>query len=225
VRPAVRYYCPKGIARPAHRDDFVGEGAELLPGIGPDTVPPHGGTGEGRVWGGLYVPGEPGWVKTDAGWFVNLGTSLPQHLQRIHVHPRITRWTIVHGAQAEHRWRVPVLLTIEPSEDPDQPPTWVSALERVYRGADGWIEPGDLIDLQNRLHDVAQGVALRGRLDEEWQAITDLAIDLLALGQRISRHELAASAASPAGAWLSERMLLRTIVAASDQAVAAEAGG
>ncbi len=213
------------MARPAHRDDIVGGGAELLNGIGPDAIPPHQGQGGGTVYGGLFTPGEPGWVKTEAGWWVNLGSALPQHLQRIHVHPRITRWTIVHGAQPEHRWRVPVLLTVEPSEDPEAAPTWVSALERVYRGADGWVEPADLVALQDQLHEVAKGVALRSSLDEEWAAITDLGIRLLGLGHRITEHELAASAkATVSGAWLSERLLLRVMVAASDQAVPAEAG-
>jgi hypothetical protein len=209
MRPGVRYFCPTGVDRPAHRPDLLG-GVEVVAGHGPDVA--AGGPGGGLVLGGSYEAGETGWQRTEAGWWVNLGTALPQHLWRTQTNPRIARWATVEGALPEHRWRVPILLVPAPSDGGGAPTAYLSALERVWKGGEGWVDDAELARLTDDLHAVAHGIALHG-LDHEWPAITDLVLRLLVEGQRISRFELAA------GGWLSERMLLRTIIAAADAPV------
>ncbi len=208
MRPGIRYYCPPGVAAPAHRPE-IGGGGKVDDGHGPDVA--AGGPGGGLVYGGIYADQDTGWVRTDAGWWVNLGTTMPQHLWRPNTNPRIVRWAVIEGAQPEHRWRVPVLLTPEPSTGDDAPRAYVSALERVWRGGAGWVDEPELADLADQVHAVCHGVSLNG-LTGEWPAITELALRLYQEGARVTRHEIAA------GGWLSERMLLRTLIAAADTA-------
>lgn len=205
LRP-IRYYCPPGIARPEHRDDLVG-GAGLVLGAGPDVE--GGGPGGGTVYGGVYEAREPGWVLTAAGWWVHLGDVVPQHLARLDVHPRITRWTIVDGAHAQHRWRVPVLLTPNEKDPGAVDASYGSALERVL-AASGWADPADLAALQARLLDQVYGLARGADLRAELDNITDLVVKLFELGHRVTRHELVV------GGWLTERVLVRTLIAAAD---------
>lgn len=208
MRPGIRYYCPPGVSRPSHREDLVG-GAELLPGKGPDAALGQG-DGGGLVFGGEYVDKEPGWHRTGAGWWVHLGGSIPQHLVRSAPHPRIIRWTLVAGALPEHRWRVPVILMPQ-GGDAGVEPVYVSALEKEWRGdAAGWKAPADLVALQDQLIAVAHDLSLSRDLAAQTADITDLTIDLLALGHLVSRHEIAA------GGWLSELTMLRVLAAASD---------
>lgn len=208
MRPGVRYYCPPGVPKPAHRDDLPPGGAELLPGKGPDVAAGDGGAGGGTVYGGSYSQGEPGWVKTAAGWWVHLGTTLPQQLMRAAPNPRVVRWVIVPGAQPEHRWRVPVLLSQQGGED-GTAPLYVSALEREWRGdAAGWQVPTELVAMQEQLNEVAHDMATGVDLASQWQEITDLTLSLLAAGHTATRHEIAA------GHWLSELFMLRVLAGA-----------
>lgn len=200
LRP-IRYYCPPGVDRPAHRADLVG-GVSLVAGAGPDVA--SGGPGGGMVIGGLYEPAEGGWSQTAAGWWLHMGDTVPQHLARAEGHPRIVRWTTVDGAQADHRWRVPVL--VAPSETDDG--TYVSTLERAL-GAAGWQAPADLAPIQARLLDQVHGLARGGDFAVELERVTDLVIELLTLGHHVSRHELIAAG------WLTERVLLRVLIAAA----------
>ncbi len=212
MRPAVRFYCPRGVPKPAHRTDLPPAGAELLPGKGPDATLGLG-DGGGMVYGGIYVPGEPGWVRTEAGWWVNLGGAIPQHLIRLAPHPRIVRWTVVVGALPEHRWTIPVLIKPQQRDDIADP-VYVSALEREWRGdAAGWKAPTDLAELQEQLITVAHDLAVSSDLEANARGITDLTIGLLGIGHLISRYEIAA------GGWLSELFMLRTLAAACDVAI------
>ncbi len=213
MRPGVRYYCPRGVPKPAHRGDLIG-GSELLPGKGPEVAGESDlAGGGGTVYGGAYTQGEEGWHRTEAKWWVHLGSTVPQHLARAAPNPRIVRWHLVVGAFPEHRWRVPVLLMRQPgdAEASGTEPVYVSALEREWRGdAKGWQAPADLVEMQERLHAVAHDLATGASLEDEWTAITDLTLSMLEQGHTISRHEIAV------GRWLTELTLLRILAAGCD---------
>jgi hypothetical protein len=208
MRPGIRYYCPPGIDRPAHRED-LGAGAELLPGKGPEAALGQG-AGGGAVYGGLYVDREPGWQRTAAGWWVHLGGTVPQHLVRAAPHARIIRWSLVAGALPEHRWRVPVILMPQGGEAGVEP-VYVSVLEKEWRGDEaGWKTPPELVVMQDQLISVAHDLAMSSDLEAQTKDITDLTLALLAIGHLVSRHEIAA------GGWLSELTMLRVLAAACD---------
>ncbi len=208
MRPGVRFYCPAGVPKPAHRGDLPA-GADLYAGKGPDAALGQG-PGGGTVYGGAYSQGEKGWVRTEAGWWTHLGGVVPQHLIRIAPHPRIVRWAVVTGALAEHRWTIPVLIRPQVRDDTAEP-VYVSALEREWRGdANGWQPPRDLVEVQEQLFTVAHDLATSTDVEAMNREITDLTIDLLGIGHMVSRHEIAA------GGWLSELFMLRTLAAACD---------
>jgi hypothetical protein len=210
----VRFYCPPGVSLPEHRADLRGRGAIVIgPGPSADPNAPIGGA----VYGGVYEDHELGWHPTPAGWWLHLGQAIPQLLRRVATHPRIVTWSEVLGAYPEHRWRVPVLLRQQPTDD-DQPPVFDSALERVWRGGRDWAEPEELTALQDRLLAVAQGIATAGSLDAQDDELTAVVIALLELGHRISEHELIA------GGWLTDLVRVRVLLAATGAGIIAEAG-
>lgn len=202
----IRYYCPAGGSVPAYAATLPPHGC--VAGRGPD-VDAQLGEGGGVVYGGAFRPNEPGWQRTAAGWWVNLGGVRPQDLVKLDTDPRIVRWVLVDGDRREHRWKVPVLLRPE-FTDEGETDVYVSALERVWRGGDKWDDPAHLVELQRRLRAVAIGLALAdGESLTENRALVQVVVDLLACGQDISEHELVA------GGWLTERMLVRVTIAAA----------
>lgn len=201
-----RWYCPVGVERPAHVP-YPG-GIALLPGVGPDVA--ADGEGGGTIYGGPFEPGEPGWTVTDAGWWVNLDGVAPQQLVRLETHPRILRWATVQGEHPDHWWRVPVLLTPQGQDAEGAPLLFVSAVERVFRGADGWQPPSDLVELQHQLLAVAMDQGVGNRDADEMAVLADLVAVILGLGHTVSLHELIVKG------WLTERVLLRVLIAAGD---------
>jgi hypothetical protein len=79
------YYCPAGVARPAH----IKQRAPARQ-IGPDEA-------EGMIYGRPYDPSEV-WTKTDAGWWVCLDGVEPRDMMRVNAMPGITvgQWVVPH---------------------------------------------------------------------------------------------------------------------------------
>ncbi len=207
LTPYPLIYTPKGMKKPACCAHPAP--ASVYDGQGPDSVVDKDGVrsgGGGLCWGGLFNPALP-WVKTRGGWWIVLDGHLPQHTRRIVTHPRILRWTAITGAQAEHVWRVPVLLT--PTTEASGV-AWLSACDRLF-GSEGWRDADDLAVLQQPLLALASQV--RQHQDEKANnaALTNLAIELLALGQWIDADLLVTAN------WLSESMVQRILVAALDR--------
>jgi hypothetical protein len=206
-----RWYCPAGIARPTHLS-VLATPVGCVPGVGPDVA--DAGPGGGMMYGGVFTPGESGWVKTEAGWYVNMVGVMPQVLARMDRNPRITRWTMVQGVTREHVLMVPVLLgPVFPDDAPTDgselvaPIAYVSALDQVLTQK-GWSDPTELAALQEQLRRVAITIGTEHCLDDP--GLVSLAIELLMLGhQNVTRHEMIA------GGWFSELVLLRVLVAAA----------
>lgn len=207
LTPYPLVYTPKGTPKPAscaHPAPMA-----VYDGRGADAVVAQDGTrsgGGGLCWGAPFDETLP-WVKTRAGWWTVLDGHLPQNTRRLVTHPRILRWIAITGAQPDHVWRVPVLLT--PSVD-IAGTTWQSACDRLYN-QDGWRDADDLAALQQPLLAIAQNV--RQHQDEKANnaALTEIAISLLSLGHWIDADLLEAAG------WLSETMIFRILVAAIDR--------
>lgn len=201
-----RYYVPKGIQAPTHIS-FPGP-MELYDGHGPDV--PGGGCGGGRLYGVQdFIDGEPGWTKTDEGWWMNLGGCLPQHLIRLDTHPRIVRWKTIIGADEHHWWRVPVLLQPDTEGLGREPEMYVSALDSSWKIGRGWSDPDDLAAIQRTLLDIALCIGESQSFDAAEEELVAVVSDVLALGHHVSMVELSEAS------WLTKRLLLRTLFAAS----------
>jgi hypothetical protein len=125
LQPYPSFYCPPGQSPPACCPHI---GGLQLAVPGPDEQ-------LGMVYGaGGYETGD--WRRSAAGWWVRLAGHLPQHLARMQAHPRLPRWAVVEGADADHWWRVPILLA-------QQGETYGSALDRLWDGHQ-WAPPADL---------------------------------------------------------------------------------
>ncbi len=170
--------------------------------IGPDVA--DGGPGGGTVWGGIYRPGT--WRKAASGYYVLMEGHQPQHVARLQVHPRITRWLAVPGADPEHYWRVPVLLA-PLRKSPTGGQVYVSALDRVFNGTT-YAAPADLNAIQQRLFCLAEGVPLADTADKRDGACCALAIDLLQLGQEGDAEFFGLMG------WITEQVVQRVLIAA-----------
>lgn len=204
LTPYPLYYCPPGVARPAHCPHL--HIFRALPQAAPDDQ-------AGTVYGGVaQLADRAAWVRhpTD-GWWLLPGGQRPQDLVRIETSPRILRWYLVQGAEPKHWWRVPVLLTPADAADPRSPDKgYVSALDRLrHRG--GWSAPEALRSAQERLLAVALGHELAATIDERNTAVLRLVADILSLGHHVTDFEL------DAFGWLSEALVDRVLIAASDR--------
>lgn len=201
-----RWYCPAGTDRPAHLPALIMP-QQLVAGAGPDVS--DGGKGGGTVYGGGWTKGEPGWIKTAAGFWVNLDGVAPQTLVRAQRHRQVKHWKLIHGVEPETWWAVPQLLSTMDDEETGQVIAYVSDLDQVL-GPNGWTDPHDLAELQERLRLVAITVGTTQQGSERDDELVDLVLDLLTLGhQGISRHEVIAKG------WLSFGFMLRVLIAAA----------
>ncbi len=204
-----RYYVPQGVEAPKHIL-FPGP-MELYAGHGPDVA--DGGCGGGRLYGAQeFVDGEPGWSKTEAGWYLCMSDGCcPQHLIRLDTHPRIVRWKHVDGVVKGHAWRVPVLL--QPDRVPEipgrEPDTYVSALDSVWT-KEGWKDPDDLATIQRLLLEVALNIGKAEDFDTSERELVQVVAAVLGLGHHVSVHELERSG------WLSKALLLRVLLTTLD---------
>lgn len=216
-----RYYCPVGIHPPGHMPRSTPR-LGLLQGKGPDVG--EQGPGGGAIYGGPYVEDEPGWIKTDAGWWLHAGDCLPQDLVRMDPPPRVLRWTAIAGANLGDFWRVPVLIEPDPESIADgKPQMYRTALDRVWNGS-SFSAPRDLIGLCERLlrlslriNDAESARAGTGRAALSTIEAVELATEILAQGHAVSRHELVARG------WLGEAVILRAILGAGDVPLVARA--
>jgi hypothetical protein len=205
LTPYPLIYCPKGITKPACCPHAAP--TALLPGKGPDAVllddgQPDRTSGGGMCYGGGWQPNSPGWKKTRAGWYVQIGRHRPQDLIRLQPHPRVREWITIQGAQADHAWRIPLLL-----EQGDA--GWTSALDGVWDGEQ--YHGGDLAPVQEQLLAVVRDVVQGLESPELLAAIRSLAIQILAVAQWVDEDLLIA------GGFLSEMLALRAIVGAAGQ--------
>lgn len=176
-----------------------------MPGRGPDALV---GDVDGICYGGPYETDGWDWKPSPAGWWLGTCGHRPQDLVRLEDHPRVIRWRTIPGAQPEHTWRVPVLLT----PDPDgAAPAYVSALDRVMT-PQGWQAPEDLRPLQEWLLHLAHRQTSAGTMEERNARFIQGAVALLAVGQWVDFDLLATAG------WLSERLSLAIAFAAHDGA-------
>jgi hypothetical protein len=147
LQPYPSIYCPPGQAPPACCPHL---GGMQLAVPGPDGL-------MGMLYGaGGFEVGD--WRKTAAGWWVRLCGHLPQHLARLQAHPRVPRWAVVEGAEEDHWWRVPILLS-------HQGKTFGSALDRLWDGGQ-WAPPADLEPLQRQVLAIVGHVPLADTPEE-----------------------------------------------------------
>lgn len=188
-------FTPQGMPKPAccpHMAQVpVLKGPEGLPGI---------------CWGGAYLPDAGEWIKTPAGWWLNINGHQPQHMTKLETHPRVMRWECIIGAQPDHFWRIPILLTrVSLGEEEG----FVSALDRIWNGME-WAAPRDLEPLQTRLLSAANGVPLGADPELRSKAMREIAMEILSVGSWVDPDFLAATG------WLSERLIVDIPLAACD---------
>lgn len=191
LTPYPAFYTPPGTERP-----------RCCPHAGAlDLIKPGPDGQLGKLWGASMLPEAGDWRQSAAGWWVlaNAG-HLPQHLARMDGHPRIPRWAIVEGAEADHWWRVPILIE-------KQGPAYGSALDRLWDGK-GFGPPADLEPLQRQVLTITEGIPLAETAEARDIACGVLAAQLLELGQWVDGDLLACLG------WLSEDMMRRVILAA-----------
>lgn len=198
-----RWYCPPGVDRPAHAT--VPVVCRMAERGGPPGAPPGG-----VCYGGPIEPDEQGWKQHAGGWWFNFDGAAPMQFIKLDLHPRLTEWRTVAGADPAHLWRVPVLVTpICDEEDPDRIIGFKSGLDRVWNGT-GWDLPADLIELRQRLLWTFQEIAGE-TLTLSSSECVDMALRLLEQGQQFDRAEIVAAG------WVSEVLVVRTLCAATDR--------
>jgi len=200
------WYCPPGIRKPPAYVRFQEGIQPLMPGKGPDVDADPKAKGGGIVFGGgCYVDKQPGWVKTEAGYWVRFQGALPQHLTRIDLHPRVVSWVIIDGAYPGHEWLIPVLARPLFKKGSDVAHCFQSALERIWSGGK-FKDPQDLAGIQDRLIHVAQGLQIEGR---GFDPMFRLVLDLIKLG-----HHSMDETEFNANEWITQRFAIRVFAAA-----------
>ncbi|MFM2055423.1 MAG: hypothetical protein RL456_3460 [Pseudomonadota bacterium] len=96
----MRWFLPEGRLRPAHLPPVEITGSVSVI-AGPDGKP-------GCVRGGLFTPGEPGWIEIpdERPWWINPQGSSPGRLLRLDARMGVE----IAGVEPEHRWLIPTLL-------------------------------------------------------------------------------------------------------------------
>jgi hypothetical protein len=205
ITPYPPIYVPKGKAKPAccpHAGPV-----KLLNGYGPDAQVERSPKGEkrtgggGQCWGGGFVDGDPGWVKTPAGWWVRLLGHRPQDLIRLQPHPRVRRWVEVPGASPDQAWQVPVLLERSGR-------LLRSACDGIWNGKT-W-SAGDLAGMQESVLAFYNGTPQGHGREDRNRRFRELAVSLLAVSHWIDIDLLVAAG------WLGEGLMMRTVVATID---------
>ena len=190
-----RWYLTPDAIRPAH---WPPGGIAVI--AGPDGLP-------GLAVNGPYHPGEPGWERTSAGTWIHWRALVPADLLTLSPLDGIE----VPGIVPAHRWLVPRLLAPRAGG-------LVCALDRVWTAA-GFVPPANLADLCEDLRQVMAPIVRAATADpaqaarlllaaRDLPAHADLAARVLALNYRCDGAELAASG------WISESVILRTLLAA-----------
>lgn len=190
-----RYYVPRDAEKPGHLPGSMPI-IELYMGQGPDAQPEDEATGGGRVYGGPYIPGEPGWKPTPQGWWVNVDGVLPQACRRLVT----VAGPVIEGVQPDHKWQIPHLLNFYEDGSCE------SALDPVL-GYDGWDVPEAYKGITERLR-TAIDRSCDVQTEEHVKAYTAIAIELLAVNHYVCEAELIT------GGWLSYGLVSKILKAA-----------
>lgn len=200
------WYCPPGIRLPDHvqwRDAVQA----IVPGKGPDVDVDPEAKGGGTIYGGGgYVDKQSGWSKTAAGYWVRFTGALPQHLVRMDMHPRVVSWTTLEGAWPGQEWIIPVLVRPVFRKGSDEPRCFQSALERTWRDG-AFKDPQDLVQIQEKLIHVAQGLRIEGR---GYDPLFRLVLELIAMG-----HHSLSEAEFDKNEWITQKFAIRVFAAAA----------
>lgn len=198
MRP-IRWYCPPGIAKPAHA--IIPGFCQCLPTGGPPGAVPGG-----ICYGGAIEPDEGlGWYQHPAGHWFNFQGSAPALLIRLDTNPRLVRWVEVAGADPTHIWRVPVLLDPVYGDD-GEISLFKSALDRIWTG-DVWNATESVQELQRRLMMACHALGTDRATLTSSEAV-QTALDVLRQGHEFDPAEIVASG------WVSEVLVVRTLIAA-----------
>lgn len=178
-----RWYLPPGVAEPPH---LAHEPIRLRAAAGASAG--------GLAPGGVFVGGAPrdgedlaAWRVHSGGWAYALERCDPLAFVRVDALP-LPEWTTI-PAPTGGRWRVPVLLRVVRGAD-GQPRDLVPATPRVWRG-DRWELPPEVAGPAQALVALALRVGDGEPLPLDDGAAVELALQLLALGHRFDREELA----------------------------------
>jgi hypothetical protein len=196
VKP-VRWYCPPGVAKPAHA--IIPGACQCLPTGGPPGAVPGG-----MCYGGAVEPEDTGWQKHPAGHWFTYEDASPALLIRLDANPRLVRWIEIAGADPAHIWRVPVLLEPVYGEDGETPILFKSALDRIWTGGK-WDTPTEILDLQRRLLLMCHAIGTDRTVVSSAEAVKT-ALDALLEGHEFDPAELIAAG------WVSEVLVLRTLI-------------
>lgn len=197
MRP-VRWYCPPGVAKPAHA--IIPGACQCMPTGGPPGAVPGG-----MCYGGAVEPEDTGWQQHPAGHWFTYEDACPAQLIRLDAHPRLLRWIEIAGADPSHIWRVPVLLEPVFGEDGETPILFKSALDRTWTGG-AWEMPADILSLQRRLLVMCHALGTN-RLTVSSADAVQTALDVLRHGHDFCDAELIRAG------WVSEVLVLRTLIA------------
>lgn len=198
---APRWYCPAGSELPPHARRVHPVG--LLPGHGPDAPT---GPGGGVCWGGAFVPGEPGWIQSPAGWWYHPGQdAIPDQMIRGSLNPALLHWNVIPGAVPGQQWMVPVLLRPLAGSTP---PIYVPAVDQIRQGGRWTIAP-EIAALCDRALITLHDVCLAGETaDLAEERLLDFVGDILGLAYHVSRLELETHG------WLSKALVMRVLTTA-----------
>lgn len=185
------YYLPKGMPRPAHLVHQGGIAVSASTGPTDATEAERGGTIFGAAWDDRTLPL---WRKTQAGWWVAMGSATPMQFSRMVP----VEGAIIPGKDPDHRWLVPSLLRWRDGFG------LVSAVPAEFRDYQ-WQAPAHLEPLLVKLKCLfywqAEGDVPEVPDDEALR----LAVDILALNYHISLDELTVSG------WLTDRLVLEVM--------------
>lgn len=194
-------YCPPGVTKPSHCP-HLGAVPIARAGAGPDGK-------AGSTWGGGYRPeSKAEWTKTSQGWWINLAGRVPQHLVRLDPSPRLIVTHLVQGAQPDHWWQIPALIT--PVDPKRRKRGYRSALDRVWM-RDGYGSDPFLEALQLQLLAIVHNVPLARTPKARNAKLRRLIIDLAGLMHHVSEEEIII------GKWGTESWQQRVIFAAVDR--------
>lgn len=194
----VRWYCPPGVAKPAHA--IIPGACRCMPTGGPpDAVP------GGMCYGGAVEPEDTGWQQHPAGHWFTYEDACPALLIRLDTDPRILEWIEAGGENPAHIWRVPKLLAPIMGED-GEVDMFKSALDNVWTPS-GWSLPQAMQDLQRRFLSLCYNIGTDKILLSSPEAVA-MTIDVLRLGHEFDPHEVIAAG------WISEVLVVRTLLGA-----------
>ena len=201
------WYTSPDVPRPAHIPYLGGIAIDPRSGAtGPDG---QAGTTYGAGWDAIARPAST-WRQVADGVWIHAEGSSPQACIRMDLPPTIGTWRDIPGAEAHHRWSVPVLL--QPREDRGGVIGMRSALSRTWRQGQGFSDPGPHAGLQRRILDLLAAFAANSTacIDTHADEVADVVLELLTLGHLLQPADISAAG------WLTEEVAMHAIHASCD---------